>query len=492
MMDVAGDDADGQIEATLVTAAPTGFGLDAGQDSTAGPGRPPETGDGAGSDAGDAGVDGDDEDGPTLSRDFSRDHPTKPARPAIKAPPPAALAAKIHAPAVSEIRKPRPSRRTPPGGTPAASASVLQAIVASKSSEPMPVPRPAPAAPPAPAMPPGGMGPAGMAQAGMAQGIAPQTGSAAMAGPAMVPGLHTPHPYAATLFPVGTPGAQQSYNHDASGLPLGIPTPPGVTLPATSAPYQVPSMPGMHPGYAAQPLATQISPAGYPQLASNALHPHALHPNALYGLQAPPQPASLTGQLRWSEVDEIPSQYKIGAARRRWFTYIVSGLIAVSVAAGVTFLIIRLTRDVPPLTGSVHVVSVPAGADVSFDGTLLGDRTPVMIDVVTVGTRHKIVVALPHYQPHAEEVTIPKTGGTVQVMAQLTSQTGKIVIDSTPRGAQIWINGQPRGTTPTTLSRIDIDSTASIELVHKDFGKYAVPLKWDAAGVAYVDYKFSH
>jgi hypothetical protein len=266
-------------------------------------------------------------------------------------------------------------------------------------------------------------------------------------------------------------------------------------------------MQGMHPGYAAQPLATQMSPAGYPQLPSNALHPNAqhpnalhpnaqhpnaLHPNALYGLQAPPQPASLTGQLRWSEVDEIPSQYKIGAARRRWFTYIVSGLIAVSVAAAVTFLIIRLTRDVPPPTGSVHVVSVPAGADVSFDGTLLGDRTPVMIDVVTVGTRHKIVVALRHYQPYAEEVAIPKTGGTVQVMAQLTSQTGKIVIDSTPRGAQIWINGQPRGTTPTTLSRIDIDSTSSIELVHKDFGKYSVPLRWDAAGVAYVDYKFSH
>jgi hypothetical protein len=77
-------------------------------------------------------------------------------------------------------------------------------------------------------------------------------------------------------------------------------------------------------------------------------------------------------------------------------------------------------------------------------------------------------------------------------MAQLTSQTGKIVINTTPGGAQIWINGQPRGTTPTTLSGIDIDSTPSIELLHKDFGKYAVPLRWDAAGTAYVDYKFSH
>jgi hypothetical protein len=77
-------------------------------------------------------------------------------------------------------------------------------------------------------------------------------------------------------------------------------------------------------------------------------------------------------------------------------------------------------------------------------------------------------------------------------VAQLTSLTGKIVINTMPGGAQIWINGQPRGTTPTTLSGIDIVSTSSIELLHKDFGKYAVPLKWDAAGVAYVYYEFSH
>jgi serine/threonine protein kinase len=466
MMDVAGEDADGQIEATLVTGAPTGFGLDAGQDSTD--------------------DDGDDEDGPTLSRDFSRDHPTKPARPAIKPPPPAALAAKIHAPAVSELRKPRPSRRTPPGGMPVASANVLHAIVASKAGEPMPVPRPAlSSSPPASvamqatvAMPPAPQ--VGMAQPGMAPGMLAQPGTAASMAPTMVPGLHAPSdPYAAPPFPVGTPGAQQPYYHDASGLPLGMPTPPGVTVQATPGPYQIPAV---HPGYLGQPLATQMSPAGYPQLS----------PNALYGLQGPPQPASLTGQLRWSEVDEIPSQYKLGAARWRWFTYIVSGLIAVSVAAGVTFLVIRLTREATPSAASVRVVSVPAGADVTFDGTLLGERTTMTVEAVPVASRHKIVVSLRHYQPYTEEITIPRTGGTVQVMAQLTSQTGKIVINTTPGGAQIWINGQPRGTTPTTLSGIDIDSTSSIELLHKDFGKYAVPLKWDAAGVAYVDYKFSH
>ncbi len=70
---------------------------------------------------------------------------------------PPALAANIHSPAVSEIRKPRPSRRTPPGGVAAQSgpgSSVLQAIVGAQSSEPMPTPRPTPAVAPPPPTPP--------------------------------------------------------------------------------------------------------------------------------------------------------------------------------------------------------------------------------------------------------------------------------------------------------------------------------------------------
>lgn len=79
------------------------------------------------------------------------------------------------------------------------------------------------------------------------------------------------------------------------------------------------------------------------------------------------------------KLDKIPSQHRLGGRFQRWFTYIVSGLLAVSVAAGVAFMITRRTRDMQPTTGSVHAVSVPTGADVTFDGTLLSDRTPVTI-----------------------------------------------------------------------------------------------------------------
>jgi len=165
-------------------------------------------------------------------------------------------------------------------------------------------------------------------------------------------------------------------------------------------------------------------------------------------------------------------------------------VLALSALAGFAFLTRATITPPAPVVGSVHLESVPTGADVSFDGTELGQRTPLTIDGAPVGTRHKIVISMHHYQSYTEEIAIPRTGSSVQVMAHLTSQTGKIAIDSTPAGAQIWINGQPRGTTPTTLVGIDIDSTSAIDLLHKDFGRRTVALKWDAAGTAHVDYRF--
>jgi hypothetical protein len=327
---------------------------------------------------------------------------------------------------------------------------------------------------PADAMSYAGM-PYGMPQAGMPQPPMQQAGMPTQMAP---PGPYTPTEPYATPFPVGTPDAQPSYNHDASGMPLGMPTPPGMVVQtAPGTPY-----PAQPSGYAPHQLATQMSPQGYPQLS----------PGTLYPFQQTPQPVSLTGQMRLLEVDEIPQQFKLGAARRRWFTYIVSGMLAVSVAAAVTFLIIRSTREATPTTGSVHLESVPAGAEVIFDGTRLSDRTPLTIDGAPVGTRHTISIVLPHYAAYTETIDVPKNGRELSVMAQLTSITGKIPINTVPAGAEVRINGQLRGVTPTTINDVDIDSTPKIELRHRDFPPHEVVLKWTADGRAPVDYRFTH
>jgi len=226
-----------------------------------------------------------------------------------------------------------------------------------------------------------------------------------------------------------------------------------------------------------------MSPQGYPQDL----------PGALYQFQPTQQPMSLTGQMRLYEVDEIPSKYKINAARRRWFTYIVSGVLAVSVAAGVTFLIIRSMRESTPVAGSVHIESVPAGADVIFDGTRLTDKTPLTIDGAPVGTQHTIRLELARYEPAEETVDIPKAGGTVSVSTTLTLITGTLTIVSEPSNAEIWINREVRGHTPNTIEGVDMDNVRQIELRLKGYDPFVHNLtQWPKNGKIEIQAKLVH
>lgn len=218
-----------------------------------------------------------------------------------------------------------------------------------------------------------------------------------------------------------------------------------------------------------------------------------MSPGGLYQFQPQghpaPTPMTLTGQMRLFEVDELPSQYKLGAARRRWFTYIVAGLIAVSVAAAATFFIMKSTRDSAPTVGSVHIESVPAGAQVTFDGTRLTDTTPLTIDSVPIGGRHEVKVELPRHKAYTDTVDIPKNGAEVPVMALLEPITGKLVINSVPGGAEIRINEQIRGRTPTTINDVDMSSSRRVELRLKEYQPYVQDLEWPANGQIQIDVK---
>ncbi|MGE0870538.1 MAG: serine/threonine-protein kinase [Kofleriaceae bacterium] len=308
----------------------------------------------------------DEEDAPTLSRELKAEHITG-ARPVagLRSPPPA-LAANIQVPAVSELRKRRASRRTPPDGVTPPSA--LQRIVG-RFPEPVPEPRPGGAAQPSSRM-----------------------------------------------------------SLDDAATPPVYPFPPA------------------------------------------------------------PVPASLTHQLRLFEVDEIPSHFKIGGNARRWVPYLAAGLVAVSIAAGATFFIIRAIRDRQAI-GSIHVESDPRGAAVSYDGTTFTKRTPLTIEGVPVGTRHEITVELPRHTPHVATVDIPGGGGEVSIVAKLEPISGKLIVNSQPGGAEIWIDGRFRGRTPTTISDVDMNAARHIELRLANHQLWARDLAWPDDGRIEIDAK---
>jgi hypothetical protein len=96
---------------------------------------------------------------------------------------------------------------------------------------------------------------------------------------------------------------------------------------------------------------------------------------------------------------------------------------------------------------------------------------------------------MPRHKPFTERIDIPKTGGRVTVTAVMQPITGKIVINSQPGEAEIWINGQLRGRTPTTLTDIDMGAAKKLELRLKGYQPFVTDLEWPANGQITLDPK---
>ena len=168
----------------------------------------------------------------------------------------------------------------------------------------------------------------------------------------------------------------------------------------------------------------------------------------------------------------MPSQYKLGAARRRWFTYIIAAR----------------ARDLG--RGGRHVLHHPLDARDRTDGGqrvhrvgagrrrghvrrhAAGRQDPDDHRERAVGTRHEVKVELARHKPYTETVDIPKTGGEVPVMALLKPVTGKLVINSQPAAQRSGSTDRTRGRTPTTINDVDLQSARKLELRLKDYQPY--------------------
>lgn len=109
------------------------------------------------------------------------------------------------------------------------------------------------------------------------------------------------------------------------------------------------------------------------------------------------------------------------------------------------------TQPTTPAPGYIHVSSTPSGAIAIVDD-YLRISTP---DVVTVPAdrNHIVQVQLYGYQPYSQSVFV-KSGQTTTVSANLVKNapvTGGLTVSSTPSGADIYIDGNYRGETASTI-----------------------------------------
>lgn len=116
--------------------------------------------------------------------------------------------------------------------------------------------------------------------------------------------------------------------------------------------------------------------------------------------------------------------------------------------------------DLDPITGLFLVHSEPTGVEVTVDGAARG-KTPLLITDLPIGY-YRVGFSKPGFI--AKEINLSVTDRIPRkVDVSLTSDFAALVIDSTPEGATVTLNGANRGVTPLTIERIPTgDSELSV------------------------------
>ena len=112
---------------------------------------------------------------------------------------------------------------------------------------------------------------------------------------------------------------------------------------------------------------------------------------------------------------------------------------------------VPVQAELEPVRGLLLVKSVPPGATVSIDGADFG-VTPCLVTSLRLGT-HRVRLAAPGFQPKEAEVELADRV-PVQVSLDLASDSGTLHVESDPPGADVLLDGIPRGKAPCALERI--------------------------------------
>ncbi len=121
-------------------------------------------------------------------------------------------------------------------------------------------------------------------------------------------------------------------------------------------------------------------------------------------------------------------------------------------------------------SGSVSIVSSPAGADLLLDGGYRG-RTPITISGLSTG-RHTVVLELPGYVRYEDTVDVQNGVMTyLDPVLTATAAVGFISVVSSPSGAFVYVDGAYRGITPLTVAATT--GSRRIELDHPGYADWS-------------------
>ena len=152
--------------------------------------------------------------------------------------------------------------------------------------------------------------------------------------------------------------------------------------------------------------------------------------------------------------------------------------------AAISRLEMPLSPELPEIQekkGSVKVSSSPNGAQIWLDGKDTGLETPEVLEDVDAG-RHGITLKKEGYDNAGRSVSVQE-GKRVSVdlaLKEKAKEKGSVKINSTPKGAQIWIDGRNTGrSTDDLLEGLEVGSH-SLRLVLDGYEPYTASLEISA------------
>jgi hypothetical protein len=104
-----------------------------------------------------------------------------------------------------------------------------------------------------------------------------------------------------------------------------------------------------------------------------------------------------------------------------------------------------------PLQGLVLVESTPPGAAVTLGDAFVG-TTPVALHTVPLG-QHRARLVLAGFRDKEIEFKV-ENRIPQRVVVDMTSTSGSLVVDSTPIGATVFVDGRNEGPTPASISKV--------------------------------------
>lgn len=132
--------------------------------------------------------------------------------------------------------------------------------------------------------------------------------------------------------------------------------------------------------------------------------------------------------------------------------------------------VVIVHAELVSLVGSIAVSSDPSGARIYLDGSNTHKVTPDTLFNVGVGSR-VIKLTLFRHLDWVDTVRVGSDSLTV-VEATIIPESGKIVVTSSPGGAEIWLDGENTNqVTPDTLENVPLGSH-TVKLVLESYEEY--------------------